>query len=79
MTTVEAILRHPLVQVAGWALIHFVWQGCLIAQLLFCVRALGARQTAQQRYRTACLALLLMAATPPATARAPWRSPRTRP
>ncbi len=39
----------------------------LIALLPFIVRALSTRQSARLRYGTACLALLMMAVTPPIT------------
>jgi hypothetical protein len=31
MTAVEALLNQPVAQAIGWALVHFVWQGTLIA------------------------------------------------
>ena len=67
MNTMELMLGNELAQAAGWTLLHFVWQGCLIALLPFIVRAVSTRQAAQLRYGTACLALLMMAVTPPLT------------
>ena len=67
MNTMESMLGIGLAQAAGWALLHFLWQGCLIALLPFVVRTLSPRQSARLRYGTACLALLLMALTPPIT------------
>jgi len=67
MNTMELMLGNELAQAAGWTLLHFVWQGCLIALLPFIVRAVSTRQSAQLRYSTACLALLMMAVTPPIT------------
>ena len=67
MNTMEQMLGNELAQAAGWTLLHFVWQGCLIALLPFVVRTLSTRQAARLRYGTACLALLLMAVTPPIT------------
>jgi len=64
MNTMELMLGNALAQAAGWTLLHFVWQGCLIALLPLSVRARSAPQSAQLRYGTACLALLLMAVTP---------------
>src|SRR5262245_15231698 len=64
MTALESILHHDLLQTTGWALLHFVWQGCLIALLLFSALALEGRQSAQVRYRFACAALMLMALAP---------------
>jgi beta-lactamase regulating signal transducer with metallopeptidase domain len=67
MNSMELMLGNELAQAAGWTLLHFVWQGCLIALLPFIVRALSTRQSAQLRYGAACLALLMMAVTPPIT------------
>lgn len=53
--------------VLGWALVHFLWQGALIALVL--ALGLGAmrRSSAQARFVAACLALLTMAMCVPAT------------
>ncbi len=65
---------------AGWALLHFLWQGTLIALLL--AAALGCLRKAgpQARGGAALVALLLMAACPVATAvyyhRMPGKGPR---
>ena len=67
MNTMEQMLGNELAQAAGWTLLHFVWQGCLIALLPFVIRTLSTRQAARLRYGTACLGLLLMAVTPPIT------------
>ena len=64
MNTMELILGNQSAQLAGWTLLHFVWQGGFIALLPFIVRALSTRQSARLRYGTACLALLMMAVTP---------------
>ena len=31
MTGIDSIVNEPAVQAIGWALVHFVWQGTLIA------------------------------------------------
>ena len=64
MNTMELILGNQSAQLAGWTLLHFVWQGGFIALLPFIVRALSTRQSARLRYGTACLALLMMAVSP---------------
>ena len=58
----------PLIEVTGWTLIHFVWQGTLLA--LATAAALGAcrRSAADIRYAIACLGLTAMLATAAATA-----------
>jgi hypothetical protein len=51
----------------GWALVHFVWQGALIAlALAVALRALKGAPS-QWRYAAACAALLAMAAAVPVT------------
>ena len=53
----------PWIEVTGWTLIHFVWQGTLLA--LATAAALGAcrRSAADIRYAIACLGLAAMLAT----------------
>jgi beta-lactamase regulating signal transducer with metallopeptidase domain len=63
MIPLESLLRQPLTLTLGWALLHFVWQGALIA-LLFGASNLVLRKVgASLRYSLACLAMLLMLAT----------------
>jgi uncharacterized protein (TIGR03435 family) len=59
------------IDVAGWTLLHFLWQGALAAA----VAAAGLRllRTPQARYALACSALLVMLAAPVLTAW--WLSP----
>ncbi len=53
-----------LIPILGWALIHFLWQGALIAALCaFALRCMR-RATPQARYNLAALALILCAAFP---------------
>jgi beta-lactamase regulating signal transducer with metallopeptidase domain len=47
-------------QAAGWTLLHFLWQGALVAIIL----ALLSGRSAQPRYLAACAALVLMAILP---------------
>jgi beta-lactamase regulating signal transducer with metallopeptidase domain len=67
MHAIETFLARPEVERLGWVLLHFVWQGALIAAL--CALALAAlrRSSANLRYMIACAALLAMAACLPAT------------
>src|SRR5260370_160455 len=58
---------QPLVHALGWTLLHFCWQGAVVAGLLWCVLALIGGRATQTRYGLACAALLLMAALPLAT------------
>ena len=57
-----------VVDVAGWTLLHFVWQGTLAALALGFALALVPRRWARVRYVLACLALLGMIALPVLTA-----------
>ncbi len=60
----NAWLSHTLVQCLGWTLVHFVWQGAVIAGLLaVCLRCLR-RASANLRYLAGCVAMLLIALTP---------------
>nr|WP_315472686.1 TonB family protein [uncultured Undibacterium sp.] len=57
-------LTQTLIQALGWSLVHFVWQGCVIALVLAVVLLLTRKARAQLRYAIACVALLLCAALP---------------
>jgi TonB family protein len=55
-----ALIAHAL----GWTLLHFLWQGALVALILACVLALLSGRSPQPRYVAACAALVLMAILP---------------
>jgi GWxTD domain-containing protein len=59
-SSTTALIAHA----AGWTLLHFLWQGALVAIILACVLALLNRRSAQPRYLAACAALFLMAVLP---------------
>jgi beta-lactamase regulating signal transducer with metallopeptidase domain len=60
-----ALLNHPLTERLGWTLVHFLWQGLLVAALYALTRALASgRMSARGRYAIACAALLAMTAAP---------------
>ena len=67
MNVIESLLGNPIAQSLGWALIHFVWQGALIALLYLCASVLLRRFTPGARYAAACAAMLLMLAAPVVT------------
>ena len=68
MSAIELVLKQPWVARAGCMLVHFLWQGTLIAVLLAAVRGVAGRRIAPRaRYAMACLALGLMTITPLAT------------
>ena len=55
---------QALIHVIGWTLLHFFWQGALVAILMSCVMSLLHGRSSQVRYIVACSALLLMAVLP---------------
>ena len=64
MNPIQAFLSQPLTQSIGWALVHFLWQGALVALLFATARAHCRRSSANVRYTVACFALLLMLLMP---------------
>jgi bla regulator protein BlaR1 len=68
MRNAHALLAHPVVQTLGWTLLHFVWQGALVA-VFYALVALALREaSANLRYTVvACACMLLMLALPCAT------------
>ena len=55
-------------QVTGWTLAHFVWQGGLIALMVAATLRLGRRWPSNARYVIACGGLIAMLVVPIATA-----------
>jgi bla regulator protein BlaR1 len=55
---------ESLPHAVGWALLHFCWQGALVAILAACLLSLLHKRSSQVRYVVACSALLLMAVLP---------------
>jgi hypothetical protein len=54
----------PAVEALGWTLVHFLWQGALVALALALARVALKRRTANIRYLASCAAMLLMLALP---------------
>src|SRR5262245_62753835 len=54
----------PTVEALGWTLVHFLWQGALVALMLALARVGLKRRTANLRYLASCAAMLLMLALP---------------
>jgi GWxTD domain-containing protein len=67
MTAFALHASQPLVHAVGWALLHFCWQGALVALSLACVLAFVPQRAARTRYAAACVAMALMAVLPLAT------------
>ncbi len=64
MTTMQDAILRP----AGWALMHFLWQGALVGLLVATLLRLLRTASAQSRYTVACAGLALMLALPLVTA-----------
>src|SRR5690348_5541318 len=63
MNAVRLLLRYPSTVALGWTLIHFIWQGAMIAALLGLVNLCLRKASATARYAAASGALLLMLAS----------------
>lgn len=64
MKDLALFLGDPAFRRLGWALVSFLWQGTLVAAILFCVNALLSRRDPRARYAAGCAALLLMLLLP---------------
>ncbi len=60
-------IHHPAVLALAWTLLHFLWQGALLALTAWAGLTLLARRSPQARYAWACGMLGLMALAPVAT------------
>ena len=58
----------PIVQAIGWALLHLLWQGTLVAAILAATLALLRRRSANSRYLASCAAMLVVVVLGIATA-----------
>ena len=62
------LLNQPWTERLGWTLLHFLWQGILVAALYALARALaGGRISARGRYAIGCASLLAMTVAPALT------------
>src|SRR5262245_24359861 len=61
------LLEQSLIEALGWALIHFLWQGTLVALFLAGVLWMLRARSSNVRYAFACAAMLLMLMLPPFT------------
>jgi beta-lactamase regulating signal transducer with metallopeptidase domain len=74
MTAIDHLLREPVAQAIGWALLHFVWQGMLVGVLTAIALAALRKGAADVRYVVATIGLSLMVTLPAVTAMQLWRS-----
>ena len=57
----------PWIEMFGWMLLHFVWQGACVALVTWSVLQLARHWSANARYLMLCAGMLLMLACPVAT------------
>src|SRR5215475_8030014 len=50
----NSIETMPAVEALGWTLVHFLWQGALVALMLALARVALKRRTANLRYLASC-------------------------
>ncbi|MEW6744215.1 MAG: M56 family metallopeptidase [Planctomycetota bacterium] len=67
MSLLELIGGVPALRVLGWTLLHFVWQGALVAALLWTGLRLLRGRSANARYATCCAGMIVMLLAPLAT------------
>lgn len=60
MKLLETIAASPFAEALGWSLLHFLWQGALIAAAV--ATAMKLTHSARTRYAIACVALFAMPA-----------------
>ena len=63
----DQFISTTTVQLLGWTLMHFMWQGLLVALLLFGALHLFRRSPSKTRYAVSCTALFLMLVLPVTT------------
>src|SRR5260221_12303354 len=59
-TMLSSSLTGPVAQAIGWALLHLLWQGVLVAAILAATLALMKRQSANARYLASCGAMIAL-------------------
>jgi beta-lactamase regulating signal transducer with metallopeptidase domain len=68
MNGIGMLFGTPLAEAIGWALLHLLWQGLLVAAILAATLALLSKQSANARYLASCGALALLVVLGAATA-----------
>ncbi|HWX18452.1 MAG TPA: M56 family metallopeptidase [Candidatus Binatia bacterium] len=64
MNAILGLVNHPLAHRVGWALLHSLWQGALVAALFGLLRLALRRRSANTRYGLAFGMLAIVAAAP---------------
>jgi beta-lactamase regulating signal transducer with metallopeptidase domain len=68
MKMLDTLLASSVIQTFGWALLHSLWQGIILAILLKSTLSLSKKLSANTRYLIACITLFLMLVLPVSTA-----------
>ncbi|MBC7788450.1 MAG: M56 family metallopeptidase [Anaerolineae bacterium] len=66
--SIQLSSAQPYVEAAGWALVHFLWQGVLVAAVARLVLSALPASRARMRYGIACVAMISMLASALVTA-----------
>lgn len=74
---IDNLLREPVTDAIGWALVHFVWQGAAIGLVAAVALRLLRHSAADVRYVVAAIALAVMATWPAVTVVQALRVPVT--
>jgi beta-lactamase regulating signal transducer with metallopeptidase domain len=74
MTGIDALLHQPAAQAVGWALLHFVWQGTVIAIVTALALLALRRNAADVRYVVSAIGLALMLTLPIVTGVQTWKA-----
>lgn len=64
MTPFAVFSEQPLLRIFGWSLLHFVWQGLIVAAFLACVLKMLSGRSPQLRYIVVFGGLVLMTVLP---------------
>ncbi|MDP1976024.1 M56 family metallopeptidase [Undibacterium sp.] len=75
--TPATFTEYTLTELLGWPLLHFVWQGALIASVCAILLALTRNARPQLRYMLACMAMLMCLMWPALGVLQQWQDPQT--
>ncbi|HEY7547262.1 MAG TPA: M56 family metallopeptidase, partial [Blastocatellia bacterium] len=64
MNSIQWLIDQPLIQAVGWTLLHFLWQGAVVAAVLALTLAALKNKRANLRYLVSCAAMAVMLALP---------------
>ena len=64
MNTLDMLRNMPLVDSVGWTLVHFLWQGLLIAFVLRTILQILGPNDANKRYIAATCAMIALTVAP---------------